>query len=332
MPDTFYMKLRRNRLNIHTRELTANVLLSHKQFIQPLFVDELISDRTAIPSLSGVSSDSIHSVLRQIEDDINSGIVKFLIFPVPAKKSDRDFDYNFAIEAIRSIKAKFGQQIWVAVDVCLCSYTTHGHCGVADDTCTRLLNHQTVIQLADYALQLAKAGADCIAPSDMADGRVAAIRLVLNENGYDRLSILSYSAKFSSQFYSPFRDVCRSAPDKSTGLSDRKSYQISAANSNDAMLCALRDAEEGSDIIMVKPSVLYLDIIARLKHELPYSPIAAYHVSGEYQSIELLAQTSGTTRAALHLEAWISLKRAGADIIISYAARHAREWIHAMEM
>jgi porphobilinogen synthase len=184
--------------------------------------------------------------------------------------------------------------------------------------------------LADYALQLAKAGADCIAPSDMMDSRIAAIRNKLNANGFDDVSIMSYSAKFSSQFYGPFRDACKSTPGNNCLIHDRKTYQISAFNADDAIQSTLRDIEEGADIVMVKPAVPYLDIIYQLKQTIK-NPIAAYHVSGEYQSIELLARNNHIERSKAHVEIWTSLKRAGANIIISYAARNAKQWIEQIE-
>ncbi len=323
----FHINQRRSRLNAHVRALSATVHLSHKQFIQPLFLDAAISERTAIPTLTMVSTDSSQSVLRQVASDVENGITKFLLFPVPVTKSTYDFDYGFATATVRSIKQKFGSDVWLAADLCLCSYTTHGHCGILNDANSVLVNNDTVAELVRYALQLADAGADCIAPSDMSDGRISAIRNALDDNGYEHVSILSYSAKFASQYYAPFRDVCRSSPAGNISLQDRRSYQISPYNPNDAVLSTIRDAEEGADMVMVKPSVLYLDVIAQLRAELKYKPIAAYHVSGEYQSVELLAQFSGIPRSALHLEAWTSIKRAGADIIISYAARHAHEWL-----
>jgi porphobilinogen synthase len=211
----------------------------------------------------------------------------------------------------------------------LCSYTTHGHCGILSQDHSKLLNHATVDVLANYAVQLAAAGADSIAPSDMMDGRIAAIRSRLEEAGFDQVSIMSYAAKFSSQFYGPFRDACHSAP-RSNGLKNRKTYQVSPLNPNDALASALRDDREGADILMVKPASLYTDIIAKLKQQ-TRKPVAAYHVSGEYAAVELLAAEGLINRAEGHLEVWTALQRSGADIIISYAARQARKWIDQIE-
>jgi len=327
----YHSNHRRIRSNSHIRELAATVKLSHKSFIQPLFVDEQVTQPTPITSLAGINSDTQESVLKQIEADLNNGISKFMLFPVPATKHTHEFDYSFVLQTIQSIKQHFGNDVWIAADVCLCAYTSHGHCGILNKTGTTVLNDASVKTLADYSLQLALAGADCIAPSDMMDGRIIAIREQLFAHELDDVSIMSYSAKFASAFYGPFRDACHSSPDKAGMLKDRKTYQLSSFNRNDAIQTALRDIEESADIIMVKPSVLYADIIHELSHSI-HQPIAAYHVSGEYQSIELLAANGLTDRAKAHTEIWASLTRSGADIIISYAARNAQQWIHQLEM
>jgi porphobilinogen synthase len=321
---------RRVRANRHIRELTSDVILSHKDFIQPLFVDEFVNKRTAIPSLHEINSDTIASALEQIESDLTKGVSKFLLFPVPLDKSENHFNFEFALKAIREIRKTFGDRVWLAADVCLCAYTSHGHCGIMNAAQDKVLNAETVAVLADYALQLARAGADCIAPSDMMDGRVKAIRQVLNANGFDQVAIMSYSAKFSSQFYGPFRDACRSTPGNGPLLKDRKTYQVSIFNKSDGLESALRDSREDADILMVKPALPYLDLLCSLKNKV-HQPLAVYHVSGEYQSIELLALQNSVERSRAHVEVWTSMKRAGANIIISYAARHARQWIDEIE-
>ena len=330
MNEFYYNNRRRIRANQHIRELAATVQLNHKDFIQPLFVDESISNSTPITSLNEINSDTIHSVLLQIENDLQKGISKFLLFPVPAKKSMNNFDYHFIVNTLREIKKKFGNSVWIAADLCLCAYTSHGHCGILNAGRDKVLNDESVKELSRYALLVAKAGADCIAPSDMMDGRISAIRDTLNENQLDDISIMSYSAKFSSQFYGPFRDACKSTPGNNCSIQDRKTYQSSLFNKNDAILSTLRDIEEGADIVMVKPALPYLDVITELSTMVKH-PLAAYHVSGEYQSIELLAQNNLVERDKAHLEVWTALKRGGANIIISYAARHAKEWIEKME-
>jgi porphobilinogen synthase len=305
--------------------------VNHRDFIQPLFVDESVQERTPMASLNEIAADTIASVLDQIALDLEQGISKFLLFPVPLHKSNTDFDFGFVIKALQAIKKKFGNQVWIAADTCLCAYTQHGHCGLLNETQTAVLNHESVTVLAQYALALAKAGADCIAPSDMMDGRIAAIRNALDENGFDHIAIMSYSAKFSSQFYGPFRDACKSSPGNNPILKDRKTYQFSAYNAQDGLLSTIRDIEEGADLVMVKPALPYLDIIQTIKQETKF-PLVAYHVSGEYQSLELLASQGLVERSQAHLEIWTSLKRAGADCIISYAARHAKDWIATIKI
>ncbi len=330
MEKIFYpITQRRLRADAHIRELTASVKLSHKSFIQPLFVEEAITEPRAVNGLTEVEVDTSSSVLTTIEQSIKAGATKFLLFPVPANKKEAGFDFSFASSLIRSIKENFGNDVWIASDLCLCSYTTHGHCGILNDDHSKLVNHKTVDVLSKYATQLAVAGADCIAPSDMTDGRISAIRTSLDALNYDTVSIMSYSAKFSSQFYGPFRDACHSAPN-TNGLKNRKTYQLSPLNINDAIASSLRDEKEGADILMVKPAALYTDVIAKLKQQ-TLKPIAAYHVSGEYAAIEALTEKKLVNREAAHLEVWTALTRAGADIIISYAAKNAKDWIDKME-
>lgn len=325
-----YSSHRRVRANWHIRELTADVVLSHRDFIQPLFLDQLVQSRTALTNLNEINADTIDSLVDQIKKDIAQGVSKFLIFPVPKQKAESGFDFSFFADGIKAIRREFGKDVWIAADVCLCAYTSHGHCGILSKDGTQVLNKETVEQLASYSVALAQAGADCIAPSDMMDGRVAAIRESLDSNGLDHVAIMSYSAKFSSQFYGPFRDACKSSPGSNPALKDRKSYQASAFSSADGFVSAIRDSEEGADIIMVKPALPYLDVLTRLKSTI-HKPLAAYHVSGEYQSLELLALQGIAERSKAHVEIWTSIKRAGGSIIISYAARHARKWIDEIE-
>jgi porphobilinogen synthase len=326
METNFYpLNQRRLRTDSHIRELTASVKLSHKNFIQPLFVDEAIDAPRAVNGLNGVQVDTADSLLETIESDLKNGISKFLLFPVPGQKKESNFDFSFAANTIKKINQTFGADVWIAADVCLCSYTSHGHCGILNQDHSQLLNSKTVEVLAQYSSILANMGADCIAPSDMMDGRIGAIRNNLDALGFETVSIMSYAAKFSSQFYGPFRDACHSSPN-TNGLKNRKSYQLSPFNINDALASALRDEKEGADILMVKPAALYTDVIAKVKQQ-TLKPVAAYHVSGEYAAIEVLAEKDLVNREAAHLEVWAALQRSGADIIISYASRHAKEWI-----
>jgi len=326
METNFYpLTQRRLRADTHIRELTASIKLSHKSFIQPLFVEEAITAPRDVDGLNGVQVGTVDSTLYNIEQHIQHGITKFLLFPVPAQKKDKDFDFSFATGTIKKIKKTFGEEVWIAADLCLCSYTSHGHCGILNEDHSQLMNSKTVDVLSHYSSLLANAGADCIAPSDMMDGRIAAIRNKLDALGFEQVSIMSYAAKFSSQFYGPFRDACHSAPN-TKGLQNRKTYQLSPFNINDALASALRDEKEGADILMVKPAALYTDVIAKLKQQ-TLKPVAAYHVSGEYAAVEALAEKGLLNREAAHIEVWAALQRSGADIIISYTSGNAKEWI-----
>jgi porphobilinogen synthase len=325
----FPLTQRRLRADKHIRELSAAVRLSHKSFIQPLFVDQAIDRPRLVNGLNGVQVDTQQTVSATIEHAMQNGIHKFLLFPVPSEKKEKEFDFSYAVAVVKEIKQNFGADIWLASDVCLCSYTTHGHCGILNEDHSRLENNRTAELLAHYSSLLANAGVDCIAPSDMTDGRIGAIRSRLDSLKMEEVSIMSYAAKFSSQWYGPFRDACHSAPN-TRGLQNRKTYQVSPFNINDALASAVRDDKEGADILMVKPAALYTDVIAKVKEQ-TLKPVAAYHVSGEYAAVEILAAQGLLNRDAAHLEVWAALQRSGADIIISYAATQAKDWIEKME-
>jgi porphobilinogen synthase len=325
-----YINQRRLRANKHIRELATDVVLTHRDFIQPLFLDQSVSQRTPLSNLNGVNADTVDTLVEQIRSDIDAGVTKFLLFPVPSVKTDTDFNFSYFASSLTRLRNEFGSRIWLAADLCLCAYTAHGHCGILTDDAQHVLNKETVEVLSRYAVTLARAGADCIAPSDMMDGRIAGIRSALNEGGLDHVAIMSYSAKFSSQFYGPFRDACKSSPGSNASLKDRKTYQASAFYSGGGIAAAQRDEHEGADIIMVKPALPYLDVLTRLK-SITEKPLAAYHVSGEYQSLEVLAEKGIVDRSKAHVEVWTSIRRAGASIIISYASRHARQWINEIE-
>jgi porphobilinogen synthase len=327
MEPTTRITLRRLRQNEHVRALTRGPRPHPEQFIQPLFVVEGIEAREVIPGLTGVYRDTPASLLQQIAADLAAGVSKFLLFGVPATHQAKDIDWSFTAGQIAAIKQRFGDKIWLAVDVCLCSATPHGHCGVLNDSADHLDNVASVRELAAAALAYAKAGADCVAPSDMMDGRVGAIRRTLDANGLERTVLMSYAAKFHSSFYGPFCVAAASAPKGCNAqLGDRASYQIDPARANDAALSVARDVAEGADILMVKPGMPYLDILADLsrRHPLPW---AVYEVSGEYAGIELMAEAGLADRVRAHREAWSGFVRAGATMIISYGARHAREWL-----
>ncbi|MCL4779317.1 MAG: porphobilinogen synthase [Gammaproteobacteria bacterium] len=322
------MSLRRLRDNRHIRELTREVRLHPEQFIQPLFVVEGLREREAVAGLTDVWRDTPASLLRQIEADLGQGISKFLLFGVPAQKQERNFSHTVTTDNIAAIRRQFGNDVWLAVDVCLCSHTTHGHCGILNDRRDHVLNDTSVTALAAAALQFAEAGADCVAPSDMQDGRIAAIRAALDQAGRERTAIMSYAAKFNSAFYGPFRLAAESAPGADLPLRDRASYQIDPARPADALLCAERDAAEGADILMVKPGLPYLDVLAMLSARI-HKPWAVYQTSGEQAGIDLPAERGLADAQRAQLESWTAFARAGASMIISYAARRARRYLGA---
>ncbi len=317
------LNLRRLRQNALTRELVREVSVRAEQLIQPVFAVEGISVREEIPGLPGVYRETSDSLLHQVEADIKNGCNKFLLFGVPSQKDELHFSAAFTVSQVERLKQTFGDDLWLAVDVCLCSATSHGHCGVLDESGEHLRNNATVGVLAEFAVAYAQAGADCVAPSDMMDGRVAAIRKELDSQQLERALIMSYSAKFHSHFYGPFRIAAESAPGGK--LTDRASYQIDPARPSDALLCARRDAAEGADILMVKPGMPYLDILATLSDEIDL-PWAVYQTSGEYAALSLAIQSNLMSPRAI-VESWTAFSRAGASIIISYGARQAREWL-----
>jgi porphobilinogen synthase len=320
------LTLRRLRQDPHVRALTREVTVSTEQLIQPCFAAEGCQAPQAVPGLTGVFQETPDSLLRRTESDLRAGVAKFLLFGVPAETRERDIDGSFTCSQIEALKRRFGKDIWLAVDVCLCSSTPHGHCGVLNVEGDHVDNHASVQELAALARSYAQAGADCVAPSDMMDGRVAAIRDALDEADLERCVLMSYSVKFNSTLYGPFRVAADSAPSGDVALKDRATYQLDPARPGDAWACAERDVAEGADILMVKPGLPYLDLLRELSQSIPL-PWAVYHVSGEFAALEALAAAGLAQRAALHREIMIAFKRAGASMIITYGARFAREWL-----
>jgi len=318
------LTLRRLRQDRFIRELTREVRVSASQLIQPHFVVDGLKAREAVPGLMGVHCETPDSLLKQVEQDLEQGANKILLFGVPGEKRDKDFSFEFTGRQIEALRRRFGDDLWISVDVCLCSFTTHGHCGVLTREQDHVVNHATVGELARAALRYAQAGANCVAPSDMMDGRVAAIREQLDNGGCERTLILSYSAKFHSRFYGPFREAADSAP--RGGMKDRATYQIDPSRARDARLSSLRDADEGADILMVKPGLPYLDILKELAAEIP-RPWAVYEVSGEFAAIDALAAQQLMSGPEAHVECWTSFLRAGASMIITYGARSAARWL-----
>jgi porphobilinogen synthase len=318
---------RRLRQDRFIRELTREHRVSVEQMIQPYFIVEGIKSREAIPGITGTFRETSDSLAAQIEKDIELGVTKALLFGVPSTKGTQAFDYSFTAREIEKLRKRFGKSIWISTDVCLCSSTTHGQCGIVNDAGDHIENSATVSELAKASVAYAKAGADCVAPSDMMDGRIAAIRQALDHAGHNRTVLMSYSAKFHSKFYGPFRVAADSAPKGDLALKDRATYQIDPANYRDALESSLRDAREGADILMVKPGLPYLDVLARLSSEI-HKPWAVYEVSGEFASIELMAREGLVNGPAAHCEAWTAFVRAGASMMITYGARFAQEWLN----
>ncbi len=320
------LSLRRLRQNPAIRELVREHCVTVEQLIQPYFVVDGISKREAIPGLTGTWRDTPDSLLKQIEADLEAGVRKVLLFGVPSEKKTSGFSHSFTSKQIAAIKKRFGSDVFVSVDVCLCSATSHGQCGILTAEGDHVENASTVAELARAATEYAQAGADCVAPSDMMDGRIAAIRASLDNAGLDGTLVMSYSAKFHSKFYGPFRVAADSAPKGGTSLKDRATYQIDPGSPRDALASSLRDAEEGADILMVKPGLPYLDVLADLSRQIR-KPWAVYEVSGEFAAIELMAQQGLIHGPAAHLESWTAFVRAGASMIVTYGARSAKTWL-----
>ncbi|TGN11650.1 porphobilinogen synthase [Leptospira ilyithenensis] len=309
--------LRRIKKSHHLRELSSSSSLNAKKFIQPLFIVEDLKEREAIDGMSGVYRESESSLYKQIESDMNSGVDQFLLFTVPKKKSDTEFSSSFYNKAISGIKKNF-PDIFLWLDTCLCSVTTHGHCGHLDSDGT-IHNEKSVKRLSNLALLFAESGADGIAPSDMMDGRVASHRNILDSNGFNQIPIMSYSTKFKSNFYGPFRDAAESTP----SFGDRSTYQLDVRDRESAIAASVRDEKEGADFLMLKPGMTSIDLILPIR-EKTNLPLGAYQVSGEYASVELLAKNGFLKREEGLVETWNVFRRAGVSFLISYAAREAK--------
>lgn len=299
------------------RSLIRETHLSPDQFIYPLFVKPGKNIREEIPSMPGVFRISVDQLAQEAKECLELGINSVILFGLPEKKdamgSGAHAKDGIIQRAIRELKNK-APELMVVTDVCLCEYTDHGHCGCIINESVD--NDATLEILAKTALSHAQAGADMVAPSDMMDGRVAEIRGMLDENNFDSIPIMSYAVKYASAFYGPFRDAADCTPQ----FGDRRSYQMDPANSREALREATLDVDEGADILMVKPAVAYLDIISKLRDEFDL-PVAAYHVSGEYAMIKAAAEKGWIDGDRVMAETLLSIKRAGADIIITYFAK-----------
>src|SRR6266702_8157024 len=310
-------RLMRLRASPHLRDLCAETDFNRAQLLQPFFVVEGLNQEEPIPGLRGNVRHNIPSALKQIEKDLADGVTQFLLFPVPAEKKESGFSHDATQKTISEIRREFGNSLCLWIDTCLCSYTTHGHCAVLDEKGIKL--DETLDELANSAVAFAQASADGISPSDMMDGRVARIRAALDEKGFDLVPIMSYSTKFASNFYGPFRNAADSAPQ----FGDRRHYQLDVRNRNDAIAASRRCAEEGADVLMVKPGMTSLDLIRPI-HDQTGLQVGAYQVSGEYAGLSLLADNELIDFDRGLMETWQVFKRAGAQFIITYGARYAK--------
>ncbi len=317
-------RTRRTRMSERIRRLVRETVLQPSNFILPLFVtDQAANAKNPISSMPGVYQCGIDNILRESEKALEAKLGGIILFGVTDDKdevgSNAYNDNGIIQETVREIKKRF-PELLVATDVCLCEYTSHGHCGVIHehDGEYEIANDETVELLVREAISHAEAGSDLIAPSDMMDGRIGAIRDGLDDAGFLTVPIMSYSAKYASGFYGPFRDAAGSAP----SFGDRRSHQMDPANSDEAMRVIERDIAEGADIIMVKPAMSYLDIIRRAKDDFTL-PIAAYQVSGEYSMIKAAAANGWIDEERVMMESLTSIKRAGASIILTYFALEA---------
>jgi len=318
---------RRLRQSPALRRLVAETRLSAEQLVLPLFVRPGRKLRRAISAMPGVFQLSPDELLREASQAHGLGVPAILVFGIPASK-DAEASGAYARngivqQTVRLVKKELPELV-VITDVCLCEYMSHGHCGIVqrDKTGARILNDPTLKLLARTAASHVEAGADIVAPSDMMDGRVRAIRQALDQGGFTDAPIMSYAAKFASAFYGPFRVAAESAP----RFGDRRSYQMNPANAVEALREVALDIQEGADIVMVKPALAYLDILHRVKMEFGY-PTAAYAVSAEYSMIKAASAKGWIDESAVTLESLLAMRRAGADILITYAAKEAAQWL-----
>ena len=314
---------RRLRANENLRRLVRETTLCTDDLIYPMFVVHGVDVAHEIPSMPGCYQYSVDLLVKSAKTLAALGIPGTILFGIPQFKdsvgSEAYADDGIIQQAIRAIKDAV-PDLLVMTDVCLCEYTDHGHCGVVHEG--EVLNDATLSLLAKEALSHARAGADVIAPSDMMDGRIGAIREVLDENGYNQIPIMAYAAKYASAFYGPFREAAESTPQ----FGDRRSYQMDPSNAEEALREVALDLEEGADILMVKPALSYLDVISRVKESFQV-PVAAYNVSGEYAMIKAAAQNGWIDERRVALEVLTSIKRAGADMILTYFAKSVVEWL-----
>jgi porphobilinogen synthase len=318
-----FKRFRRLRYNPIVRDMVRETELSKNDLIYPLFVVPEKKVKNPVKSMPGVFQHSIDTLVDECKEVRDLGIPAIIIFGIPEHKDEQGseaYDPNGIVQkAIRAIKSEV-KDLLVITDVCLCEYTSHGHCGLLDGE--EILNDETIALLAKEAVSHAEAGADMVAPSDMMDGRVFAIRRALDYKGFTKIPIMSYAAKYSSGYYGPFRDAAESTP----AFGDRRSHQMDIGNINEALREVEADIEEGADIVMVKPAGPYLDVIRKVKEKFGM-PTAAYQVSGEYSMIKAAGQNDWIDEERVMMESLTSIKRAGADMILTYFAKDAARWI-----
>ncbi len=318
-------RLRRTRMQETLRSMVRETELSKKDFIYPLFVVPGTNVKKEIGAMPGVFQMSVDQIVRECRDVHEMGIPAVIFFGIPEHKDEVGsgaYDDNGIVQqALRAVKHQV-PGLYLITDVCLCEYTSHGHCGIVRGV--EIVNDESVELLTREALSHARAGADMVAPSDMFDGRVGAIRRVLDANGFSLLPIMSYAAKYASGFYGPFREAAESTPK----FGDRRSHQMDPANSDEALREVAQDIEEGADIVMVKPALSYLDVIYRVKERFGM-PTAAYNVSGEYSLLKAAATMGWVDGDRVMMEMLTSIKRAGADIILTYFAKEAARILDA---
>lgn len=316
-------RLRRLRYNPLIRDMVRETELSKNDFIYPLFVVHGEKIKKPIKSMPGVYQMSVDTLVNECKEVTSLGIPAIILFGIPEHKDEKGseaYDPDGIIQqAVKAIKAEIKNLI-VITDVCMCEYTSHGHCGVLNGE--EILNDETIALLAKESLTHAQAGADIIAPSDMMDGRVAAIRKILDEHGFEKIPILSYAAKYASGYYGPFREAAESTP----AFGDRRSHQMDIGNINEALREVETDIEEGADIVMVKPAGPYLDVIRKVKDTFKM-PTAAYQVSGEYAMIKAAGQNGWIDEERVMIESLTAIKRAGADMFLTYFAKDAARWL-----
>ncbi len=318
------LRMRRLRRTPLIRELVREVRLDRSDLVQPIFVDEGLKTEAPITSMPGQRRQAPGTVGRDVGRLVDKGVKSVILFGIPTVKDEigsTSYDPNGVVQrTIRDLKAQFGDELVVFTDVCMCQYTSHGHCGLVSDG--RIDNDETLPKLAEVAVSHARAGADIVAPSAMIDGQVKTIRQALDDNGLKDVAVMAYAAKHASSFFGPFREAAFSTPI----FGDRRTYQMDYSNPEEALREIALDIKEGADMIMVKPALAYLDVIYRAKKRFRM-PTAAYNVSGEFSMIKAAAREGWIDEKSAIMEVLTSIKRAGADMILTYHAMEAAEWL-----